>query len=666
MQMLRRNAGRQSVWMLTLSTVLLLVLAACGAPAAPADADADMPADADAAPMDDVSLHQAPAFQQMVADGTLPPLEDRLPAEPLVVEPVEAIGQYGGIWRAGLRGGSDNAWIYRTIGYDQMVSWERDWSGVRPNVAKGWDVSDDGTTYTFHLREGMKWSDGEPFTANDVVWWYDNVILNEEITTAVPSWLRSGEAPATVTMADDYTVVVTYPEANGLLPLRLAAPAGPPMTSYPAHYMEQFHVDFNPDTVADAEAAGFETWVDYFTDHNGGGCCGYYRDADLPVLWAWHLTTPYGENTTTIRAERNPYYWKVDTEGNQLPYIDTLIYNVGSDPETLVLQALAGEIDYQERHIATLGNKSAFFDAQETAGIKLTNRLASGANVMEISLNLNHSDPVKHEIFNNKDFRIGLSYAINRQELIDVVLVGQGEPWQAAPMRSSPYYNERLATQYTEFSLDLANQHLDAAGYAERDANGMRLGPDGDPISFTVDIITVAPDHIDMMNLISQYWANVGIKMTPNVLDRSLGQQRLEVMEHDANTWGAPGGVGYSTLLDPRNFVPMHGHSRYGYGWYRWYRDPNDEVAIEPPDIVKQQLALYDQVGATPDPVEQTRLMNQILDIAADQFYVIGISTPAPAYGVANQKMGNIMDWMPAAWQYPTPGPADTFQFYYE
>ncbi len=666
MQMLKRSgsAGRRPLWLLTLGSLLILVAAACGAPAAPAESD--MTGDAETMPMSDVSDHQAPDFRQRVADGTLPPLADRLPVEPLVVEPVETIGTYGGIWRAGLRGGSDNAWIYRTIGYDQMVSWERDWSGVRPNVAKGWDVSEDGTTYTFHLREGMKWSDGEPFTANDVVWWYENVILNEEITDSVPNWLRSGEVPATITMADDYTVVVTYAEANGLLVLRLAAPGGPAMTSHPAHYMEQFHVDFNPEIAADAEAAGFETWADYFLDRNEGGCCGYYRDADLPVLWAWHLTTPYGENTTTIRAERNPYYWKVDTEGNQLPYIDTVIYNVGSDPETLVMQAIAGEIDYQDRHIATLSNKSTFFDAQERAGIRLTNRLNSNSNVMEISLNLNHPDPVKNEIFNNKDFRIGLSYAINRQELIDLVLVGQGEPWQAAPMESSPYYNERLATQYTEFDPDLANQHLDAAGYTERDTNGIRLGPDGDPIAFTVDIITVATDQIDMMNRIAEYWKDVGVKVTPNVLDRSLGQQRLEVMEHDANTWGAPGGVGYGTLLDPRNFLPIHGHSRYGYGWYLWYLNPENELAVEPPAIVQTQLDLYRQVGKTADPTAQTALMKEILDISAEQFYVIGISKPAPAYGVASKNLRNVMDWMPAAWQYPTPGPADTFQFYYE
>ena len=657
-----RKLSRSTLWF-ALTAILMLALAACGAPGE-APADDAMAAD-DAMDAGMASPNQAPEFQEMVNSGTLPPLSERLPSDPLVVEPVESIGQYGGVWRAGLRGGSDNAWIYRTVAYDQLLSWNRDWSGVRPNVASSFEVSDDSTTYTFHLRPGMKWSDGTPYTANDIVWWFDNVILNEELTPAVPVWLKSGDTPATLTAVDDYTLTWTYAEPNGVLPLRLAAPGGPAVVSYPSHYVQQFHADFNDEAGADATENGFEDWTLWFRNRIGGGCCGYYNDADLPVIWAWEISTPAGENTTFVRADRNPYYWKVDTEGNQLPYLDAVVFNFSADPETLVLQALAGEIDYQERHINALSNKAAFFDAQESAGIVLTNGLASGSNVMEISFNQTHPDPVKDEIFGNKHFRIGLSHAIDRQELIDLVLVGQGTPWQTAPMPSSPYYHERLATQYTEYNVDKANEHLDATGWTERDSDGIRLGPDGEPISFVIDVITVAPQHVDMLNLISNYWAEVGIKMTPNVLDRTLGQQRLEILEFDAQTWGGPGGIGYSTLLDPRNWAAMHGHSRWGYAWNRWYNfGPDDDFAEVPPESVQQALAIYDTIQATPDAAEQTRLMMEILDIAADDFYSMGIATPAPPYGVANKNMRNIMDNMPFAWQYPTPGPADTHQWW--
>ena len=166
----------------------------------------------------------------------------------------------------------------------------------------------------------------------------------------------------------------------------------------------------------------------------------------------------------------------------------------------------------------------------------------------------------------------------------------------------------------------------------------------GKAIAFVIDVITVAPQHVDMLNLISNYWAEVGIKMTPNVLDRTLGQQKLEVLDFDAQTWGGPGGIGYSTLLDPRNWAAVHGHSRWGYAWNRWYNfGPDDDFAEDPPESVRKALALYDTIQATPDAAEQTRLMMEILDIAADDFYSMGIATPAPPYGVANKNMRNIM-----------------------
>ena len=671
----RRANQVRTLFILLAAVLAMSLLVACGA--ADTSGDAAMPAAEAASPDsgdqeamaeadDGVSMNQAPAFQEMVRAGTLPPLAERLPVNPLVVEPVENIGRYGGVWRAGLRGGGDRAWIYRTVGYDQLVNWTPDWTGVRPNVAESWEVSDDSTEYTFKLREGMRWSDGEPFTADDIMFWYEDVILNEELTPTVPNWLRSGDVPVVVEKIDDFTVKFIFAEPNGVFLLRLAAPGGPPVVSYPRHFMEQFHIKYNEEVTAEAEENGFEDWVAYFQSVNDGGCCGYYTNSDLPVLWAWELETAYGENTTTVRAVRNPYYWKVDTEGNQLPYIDEVVFNVGNDVEILVLQTINGEIDYQDRHIATNQNKAVFFDNQETGGYRLTNRLSSNSNAMEISFNLNHPDAVKNEIFNNKDFRIGLSYAINRQEIIDLIFIGQGEPWQAAPMPESPYYNERLAKQYTEYDLDKANQHLDQAGYTERDAEGFRLGPDGNRISFTIDVITVAQDQIDMLELISGYWQEVGIEMTPNVLDRSLGQQRLEVLEHDANTWGAPGGIGFGTLLDPRNWIPVHGHSRYGYAWYLYWINPENPIAQEPPEVVLKQFDLYQEVNATADPVKQRELMIEILEIAADEFYNIGITKPPTAYGIANQKMRNIMDNMPAAWQYPTPGPADTFQWYYD
>ena len=137
--------------------------------------------------------HEAPALAAMVADGTLPPLEERLPVNPMVVEPVESIGQYGGTWHAGLRGGEDNAWIFRTIAYEPLVRWTRDWTGIIPMWPSPGRSTTDATEFTFKLREGMKWSDGEPFTADDIMFWYEDVLMNEELTPRPPT---TGSWPA--------------------------------------------------------------------------------------------------------------------------------------------------------------------------------------------------------------------------------------------------------------------------------------------------------------------------------------------------------------------------------------------------------------------------------------------------------------------------------------
>jgi misacylated tRNA(Ala) deacylase len=209
---------------------------------------------------------------------------------------------------------------------------------------------------------------------------------------------------------------------------------------------------------------------------------------------------------------------------------------MGAGRVRLVLIGNNGEIDMQDRHIATLDNKAVFVDNAEKGGYGFFETVPASMNVQAIALNLTHKDPIKREIYQNKDFRIGLSHAINRQEIIDTIYVGQGQPWQLAPRPTSPFYNERLAKQYTEYNVDLANEYLDKAGYTERDAQGFRLGPDGKRIVIQVDVQAISQNWIDTLELIKGYWAAVGIQMEPNVMDRSLMYTRKDSNEQDATT----------------------------------------------------------------------------------------------------------------------------------
>jgi peptide/nickel transport system substrate-binding protein len=660
--------------------MLVSLVAACGATPVgpevqePAVGEAEPAAQAPAAAEVDLNAKEAPMLAEMVQAGTLPPLEERLPSNPLVVEPVESLGQYGGTWRNGLRGGADNAWLVRTIGYDFLVRWDPNWEEVIPNLAESFESNADATEYTFKLREGVKWSDGEPFTADDIVFWYEAVIADEEYEAIHPveSWLLTGEDPVVVEKVDDYTVKFIFTSPNGLFLQRLATPSGAQPTRYAEHYCSQFHAKYNTENLDELVAENEATdWVNLFElkcgNIEGTPYDSIWYNADQPSLYAWDIVTPYGGNNTQVVAERNPYYWKVDPEGRQLPYIDRITSEIGEDVQVLVLRAMNGEIDMQDRHIASLDNKAVFADNMETGDYSFFETIPSSMNTNAIALNLTHKDPVMREIFQNKDFRIALSHAINRQEIIDVVYVGQGEPYQLAPRPTSPFYNERLAKQYTEYDPDLANEILDGI-YPEMNADGIRLGPDGNPIAFNVEIDATQLDRINVMELVRGYWEAVGIQANIVSEDRSLLYTRKDGNEHDAAVWSGDGGL--DVILEPRWYFPFSQESWYAQAWVTYYNNPSGEGALtapeEPPVETKRQMELYDQIKASGDPAEQAELMNEILEIAADQFYAIGISLNPPGYGIVKNNFHNVPSPHPNAWLYPQPGPVNPPQFWIE
>jgi peptide/nickel transport system substrate-binding protein len=596
---------------------------------------------------------------ERVTAGELPPVEERLPLEPLVIPVVERIGDYGGTWRKGLVGGADDPLLIRAIGYDFLVSWNPEWTEVIPNVAKSFDVSDDATEFTFHLRPGHRWSDGHPFTAADIMFWYEDVLMNSEITPEVSSWLVAGGEPVVVEKLDDYTVVFRFAEPNGLFLQRMATPLAAAMVNRPRHWLEQFHADYNEDVHVLARQRGFANWVELFTFYADS----HWAHRQRPTLNAWVIDSPYDGLTTRVTAERNPFYFKVDPAGNQLPYIDRVSLDIFEDREVLLLRALAGEIDYQGRHIAALANRAVLFDNKERGDFRFVDRIHSAMNSMILALNLSHDNPVKREIFNNRYFRIGLSHAINREELIDLVLVGQGEPWQAAPRPESKFFHEQLATQFLSYDVELANEHLDRAGYTERDGAGYRLGPDGNRITFVVEVVGVQQGRVDMLELIQGYFSEVGIDMQIRTMDRSLFFTRRTANLHDANVWGGDGGL--EVMLDPRWYFPFNPDSHFGVAFAQWY-NTRGRLGQEPTEAMKRQMELYDQLVSTGDAMRQAELMREILDIAAEEFYVIGIALPTPEFRVVRNNFRNVPEVAPAAWLFPDPGPYNPPQFFFE
>ena len=613
---------------------------------------------------------EAPQLAELVKQGKLPPVDQRLPVTPVVLQPVEKAGVHGGTWRTALLGGQDTAWLVRTIGYDNLVRWSRDWKTVEPNVAESFDVSPDASQVTFKLRKGLRWSDGEPFTADDIVFWYDDYLTNTELNPGgVSEWMTANGQPGTVTKLDEYTVVFKFGAPNGLLLQRLATPDGQDAVRYPRHYLQQFHKKYNPNVDQLVASAGAPDWMTLFrqkgTTIPGTPYDARWQNPDLPTVNAWIATNPYGQGTRVV-AERNPYYWKLDPDGRQLPYIDRVVYDVMQDKEVLTLKAVNGEIDMMSRHFNTLQNKAVFTENMDKGQYHFFDTIPSSMNTMIIALNLNHKDPTMRQIFQNKNFRIGLSHAINRKEIIDLVYIGQGEPYQAGPRPESPLYNERLARQYTEYDPEKANQFLDQAGYTQRDGDGFRLAPNGQRISFEVETTSGAnPEWTDALKLIQDYWKQVGIDIQVKPEDRSLLYTRKEANEHDAVVWSGDGGL--EVTLEPRWYFPFSNESNFAQAWRVWYNPGGNPRTTpeEPPADVKRQMQLYDQLKATGDEQKQQELMKQLLDISADQFYVIGISLPATSWGLVKNNFHNVPNRVLDAWLYPAPAPTDPPQYFF-
>lgn len=609
--------------------------------------------------------NEAPQLAQLVTAGQLPPVEERLPDNPMVVPVVERIGQYGGDWREYISGPSERYKIQRAFAYEHLVHWNANFSEVVPNVAESWDISEDARHYTFSLRQGIKWSDGAPFTADDIVFAYNDLLNNEVLfPTGPPTWLTTAGEPAVIEKLDDYTVSFTFSEPNGLFLQRIAVAGGHVLTHFPRHYLEQFHIDYNPDGIDGLiREAGVNEWHELFQQKRWTSDFG--DNPDAPVLHGWKLVTPFSGGTSRLVFDRNPYYWKVDPEGNQLPYIDRMIFEIIQDVEITAIRMIGGELDtllLGDDAAAVLANKAIFTENMERGGYRIV-PVAIPGPFRVIALNLTHQDPGKREVFANKDFRIGLSHAINRQEIIDLLHIGQGAPYQAAPDPASQYYDEEFAKQYTEYNVALANEHLDRV-LPDKDAEGFRLGPDGQRLTVVFEMIA-RPDDVDLFEILVLHWAEVGIDAQIRTMDRSLRDTRLQANLPDGFTWGGAEGTLGDEILTPKWFIPVLGNSYYAVPWAEWFISNGDD-GEEPPEEVKRQMALYRQAVATADPERQSELMREVLAIAKEQFYVIGATMRTGDYAIVKNNFRNVPETIFTGPGYFRVAPTNPVQYFIE
>ena len=600
-----------------------LALAACAGDGGEAAAE-DMPAPAAEtaseapATTSPGGYNEAPMLADMVASGDLPPIDERLPANPLVLDGMEGIGNYGGVMRRGFKGVSDR-WGPTKLAR-QGLTWYTPELSLRPNIAESWETNEDATVFTFHLRQGMKWSDGATFDSDNFAWWQENVMLNKDITPAVGrNWVTGSErTPMTMDFPDKHTVVFSFAHPNPMFLDRVA-----PLTRdlfMPHHYAGQFHMETTDDKEA-LEAAvadsGFDTWTALFADRTW-----WYLNPELPSLFSFTAKNPLSEELFLM--ERNPYFWQVDSNGNQLPYIDTIRHRLFDTNDVFDLRIINGDVDYQQRHVSA-ANFTLYKESEDDGGYRV--QLGAGDQHVCLTPNQTVKKPRLREFFQNRDVRIAMSLAVDRDTLNELAFEGLYTPRQYSPLEQSPQSYPKQANAHIEYDPDRANQLLDDAGYADKDSDGFRVYPDGsgETISFVVEGTAQqgSPDE-DAVQIIIRYLEEVGIKATYKGIERSLYEEHWGANEIDAAFWGS--GRSLLPLVDPAFFLGTGLDRPWGEAWGRWRLDPSHPAAEEPPPdhwIVKM-WNLWDEILVEPDGARRHELFLQILDVWAEELPQIG------------------------------------------
>ena len=623
---------------------------------------------------------EAPMLAALVKEGKLPPVEQRLPepADLMVIKPVHAIGRYGGRWRRGFTGPADNENGNRICSADKLLMFDYTVNKVAPALAKDWRQSDDGKLTALFLRRGLKWSDGRPCTADDFLFWYEDIYQNKDLVPSpTPEFTVSGK-PGVLRKRDDYTVVFEFPEPNFLFVDFLAGDTnvgggqatgmgrGWFMGGYaPAHYLKQFLPKYASleEVERKAKAAGYDSWKSHFRFR-----MNWTLNTELPVLSPWKTVSPI--NTPTWGLERNPYFWAVDSAGNQLPYIDRIVMTLAENLEVLNLRAIAGEYDLQERHTA-LTKLPVFLENQKQGNYRV--RLDPAPNGCDAALFVNMAYEGDLEIakwLTTKDFRHALALGIDRDQLNETFWLGMGAPGSTVPadevaMNPGPEYRKRWGV----LDLKQANSLLDTIGLAKKDGEGYRLRTDGKG-RLRIELLTVGGSFVpwtQIAEMIRQQWRKIGIEADVKEAERSLAWTRSANAEHHIIFWSNAGSD--NIFLFPFHDLPVNpAEAPIGTPFARWYVS-NGEQGKKPTS--PEMLRAFDLFRSAPGKTapERVKIAQEIWKILVEECWAIGTVGLSPAFmgvRVVKNTMGNVPDRQANSQNGRTPNTSHPSTFFFK
>jgi peptide/nickel transport system substrate-binding protein len=590
-------------------------------------------------------LQETPFFKQDVANGKLSRVDERLPSDPELAGS-ETIGNSGGELRM-LMGGPKDTRMMVVYGYARLVGYTPALTLV-PDILTSVDVQD-GRVFTLHLRSGHKWSDGHPFSSEDFRYWFEDVAQNNQLSpSGLPvTMMVQGEVPR-FEVLDDTTVRYTWTRPNPLFLPELAG-ADPLYIYCPSHYLKQFHEKF-------ADKVTLETLVKKNNQRNWAALHArmdtMYRNDNpsLPSLDPWVLKTkPPSER---FIFERNPYYYRVDEAGHQLPYIDRVIMSI-ADSKIIPAKTGAGESDLQARYLR-FDNYTFLKDSEARNKYSVHLWRTGPGSQLALYPNLNVNDETWRALVRDLRFRRALSLAVNRHEINQAIYFGLAIEGQNTVLPQSPLYEPEYRSAWANFDLSEANRLLDLIGLTKRDSDGVRLLPDGRPMEIIVENSGESTEQSDVLELIRDSWWRVGIRLFAKPLQLTLFRRRVfsgeTLMSIDK---GIENGLA-TAAMSPQEFAPINQQQLQWPKWGQYYETKGK--AGESPDLpsATRLKELYEDWLGAALQADQSRIWHSMLQIWADEVFSIGTVAGVLQPVVVSEKLHNVPEegfynWDPGA-----------------
>ncbi|SDS70901.1 ABC transporter substrate-binding protein [Actinopolymorpha singaporensis] len=635
-------------------------------------------------------LKESPELAAQVKAGKLPALKDRLPEKPYVIPHYWAqTGKYGGTLRMA-SGSSNDAAIKEYMYGHSPLRWLNDGLTLGPGLAESWESNEDASVWTFHFRKGLKWSDGQKWTTDDIMFWWNDMVLNPEFGEGIPDEARSGKGTvAKFEAPDEYTLVITYDAPSPMVPDMIANWVNRGIAASwmePKHYMKQFHPKYNKSVGKD--------WTTKFDEKRNT-----VFNPETPTMGGWQLAT-YSEGRATT-WKRNPYYYVVDQAGNQLPYIDGLNFKVVDNIETRKLQIQSGQFDqvHGPFNSLTLGDISGLKRSQTKSGMKMLLWDSGSGTGSIFFFNQDYDEPAMRALIRKPEFRQALSLAYDRGEARKSIYFDTGIPTTGGygpktrefHRGNGPQEYKQWRESWVKFDPERAKSMLDKLGVVDKDGDGKREKPDGSKLvvrlNYPADIDTTG-EHMKKNQLLKKSWDAIGIdtRLSP-VAPTSFGDQwaqgkLMTTTAWETSTMSVAADMLWLMPMEPSRWASLQGQ------FYALRGTPDEKkqldvdpykrtpprAAPEPGGPVDRLWKLADQVRVEVDQTKRDKLVWDMIRIHIDEGpFFMGVVANYPQIVLVKDGLRNVPTKEQTAlgglvndWHHPTPAAYDPEAWFWD